>query len=144
VAEVRRGVIRLARRLRAERPADALSPVRSSVLGLLAQRGPMAAGAIAAADHQRPQSLTRVFADLERDGLISRSRGGGDGRRRVLELTEAGRAVLAHDMARRDAWLGAALGELTETERQVLVLAGRLMNRLADSPATLDRSPAES
>jgi hypothetical protein len=47
-------------------------------------------------------------------------------------------------MARRDAWLGAALGELTETERQVLVLAGRLMNRLADSPATLDRSPAES
>jgi DNA-binding MarR family transcriptional regulator len=142
VADVRRGVIRLARRLRAERPADALSPSRSSVLGLLAQRGPMSAGALAAADHQQPQSLTRVFADLERDGLISRTRDSQDGRQRVLELTEAGRAMLAHDMARRDAWLDVALGGLTETERQVLVLAGRLMNRLADSPAALDDSPA--
>ncbi|MEU4089435.1 MarR family winged helix-turn-helix transcriptional regulator [Streptomyces aureus] len=133
-AEIRQGVIRLARRLSAERPADGLSLNKSSVLGHLRRNGPMSAGALAAADHQQPQSLTRVFADLEAEGLISRTRDAQDGRQRVVELTEAGRAALARDMAQRDAWLDVALVDLNETERQVLVLAARLMNRLADSP----------
>jgi DNA-binding MarR family transcriptional regulator len=134
-AEIRQGVIRLGRRLSAERPADGLSLNKSSVLGHLRRDGPMPAGALAAADHQQPQSLTRVFADLEQEGLISRTRDTSDGRQRVLQLTEAGREALARDMAQRDAWLDIALVDLTETERQVLLLAARLMNRLADSPA---------
>jgi DNA-binding MarR family transcriptional regulator len=134
-AEIRQGVVRLARRLRAERPAGSLSLNKSSVLAHLRRNGPMSAGALAAADHQQPQSLTRVFAELERDGLVERTRDGRDGRQRLLALTGAGRAALAEDMARRDAWLEVALGGLTETERQVLLLAARLMNRLADSPA---------
>ncbi|MFF7329099.1 MarR family transcriptional regulator [Streptomyces sp. NPDC008150] len=136
-AEIRQGVVRLARRLSAERPADGLSLNKSSVLGHLRRNGPMSAGALAAADHQQPQSLTRVFAELQRDGLISRTRDGHDGRQRVLEVTEAGRETLARDMARRDAWLDVALSELTETERQILLLAAGLLNRLADSAAEL-------
>ncbi|MEU6428679.1 MarR family transcriptional regulator [Microbispora sp. NPDC046973] len=132
--EIRQGVIRLARRLSAERPEDGLSLNKSSVLAHLRRNGPMSAGALAAADHQRPQSLTRVFAELERDGLISRARDSRDGRQRMLELTDEGRRALARDMAQRDAWLGGALADLTETEQQVLLLAARLMNRLADSP----------
>ncbi|MHB9862775.1 MarR family winged helix-turn-helix transcriptional regulator [Streptomyces sp. YIM S03343] len=134
-AEIRQGVLRLARRMSAERPADGLSINKSSVLAHLRRNGPMSAGALAAADHQQPQSLTRVFAELERDGLVSRTRDSHDGRQRVLELTEEGRKALAHDMAQRDAWLDGALDDLTETEEQVLLLAARLMNRLADSPA---------
>lgn len=132
--EIRQGVVRLARRLSAERPADGLSLNKSSVLAHLRRNGPMSAGALAAADQQQPQSLTRVFAELERDGLIIRTRDSHDGRQRVLELTEDGREALAHDMAQRDAWLASALDGLTETEQQVLLLAARLMNRLADSP----------
>ncbi|MGW7609452.1 MarR family winged helix-turn-helix transcriptional regulator [Streptomyces sp. NPDC054766] len=139
-AEIRQGVIRLARRLSAERPADGLSLNKSSVLGHLRRNGPMPAGALAAADHQQPQSLTRVFADLEQEGLISRTRDMHDGRQRVVQLTEAGREALARDMAQRDAWLDIALVDLTETERQVLLLAARLMNRLADSSATVPGS----
>lgn len=134
-AEIRQGVVRLARRLSAERPVEGLSLNKSSVLAHLRRNGPMSAGALAAADHQQPQSLTRVFAELERDGLISRARDEHDGRQRVLELTESGRQALAEDMAWRDAWLDVALADLTETERQVLVLAARLLRRLADSPA---------
>lgn len=92
-----------------------------------------AAGALAAADRQQPQSLTRVFAELQRDGLINRTRDDRDGRQQVLEITEAGREALARDMAQRDAWLDIALTGLNETERQVLLLAARLMDRLADS-----------
>ncbi|MFF6990340.1 MarR family transcriptional regulator [Streptomyces sp. NPDC010273] len=140
--EIRQGVVRLARRLSSERPADGLSLNKSSVLAHLLRNGPMSAGALAAADHQQPQSLTRVFAELEREGLIVRSRDDHDGRQRVLELTEKGRETLVHDMARRDAWLDIALSDLTETERQVLLLAARLMTRLADSPARHAESPA--
>ncbi|MET7455509.1 MarR family transcriptional regulator [Streptomyces sp. NPDC005574] len=139
--EIRQGVTRLARRLSAERPADGLSPNKNSVLAHLLRNGPMSAGALAAADHQQPQSLTRVYAELEHEGLISRTRDDHDGRQRMLELTPRGREALAHDMARRDTWLDLALAELTETERQVLLLAAGLMNRLADSPVrTADRT----
>ncbi|MGP0108338.1 MAG: MarR family winged helix-turn-helix transcriptional regulator [Acidimicrobiales bacterium] len=132
-AGVRQGTLRLAQRLRAERAAEALSLNKLSVLSHVYRHGPTSAGALAAAAHQRPQSLTRVFAELERDGLISRFRDETDRRHQVLELTSAGRAALVADMAERDAWLALALAELTETEREVLRLAGQLMDRLADA-----------
>lgn len=132
-AGVRQGTLRLAQRLRAERAQDGLSLNKLSVLSHVYRHGPTTAGALAAAAHQRPQSLTRVFADLELDGLISRSRDEVDRRHQVLELTSAGRAVLVADMVERDAWLALALAELTETEQEVLRLAGQLMDRLADA-----------
>jgi len=124
--------MRLSRRLRAERPADGLSLNKSSILGHLRRRGPMTAGALAAADRQQPQSLTRVLAELQRDGLISRTRDDHDARQSVLSLTDAGLEALARDLAQRDAWLEIALDDVTDTERELLVLAARLMTRMAD------------
>jgi hypothetical protein len=63
--EIRRGTIRLARRLRVERPAEALSANKVSVLGYLHRHGPDTPGGVAQADHQHPQSLTRLLAELE-------------------------------------------------------------------------------
>ncbi|MFB8238445.1 MarR family winged helix-turn-helix transcriptional regulator [Kitasatospora purpeofusca] len=134
-AEIRQGTVRLARRLRSERVGEGLSLNKLSVLGHLLRHGPMSPGELAAADHQQPQSLTRVFAELERDGLLRRVPGERDRRQSVLHLTADGRTALARDMAGRDAWLAQALGSLSETEREVLRLAARLMDRLADAPA---------
>jgi DNA-binding MarR family transcriptional regulator len=131
VAQIRRGSTRLARRLRSERPADSLSLTKLSVLAHLYRAGAASPGEIAAAERLQPQSLTRVLADLEAEGLISRERDERDRRQSVLELTEAGGAALAFDMGARDRWLAGALEELTETERQVLYLAGKLMDRLS-------------
>jgi DNA-binding MarR family transcriptional regulator len=135
-AGVRHGTLRLAQRLRAERSAEAMSVNKLSVLSHLLRHGPTPAGALAAAAHQRPQSLTRVFADLEGDRLISRAQDQSDRRHQVLDITSAGRAALAADMAQRDAWLALALAELTDTEREVLRLAGQLMDRVADATPT--------
>ena len=96
-----------------------LSLNKLSVLSHVYRHGPTTAGAVAAAAHQRPQSLTRVFAELKRDGLISRIRDETDRRHQVLELTSAGRTALVADMVERDAWLALALAELTETEQEV-------------------------
>jgi len=131
-SDTRRGVIRLARRLRAERSPDALSANKVGVLGHLYRHGPSTPGEITAAERQRPQSLTRVFAELEAAGLISRTRSELDHRESLLDLTPPGRAVLTSDMAERDRWLASAIAGLSETEAQVLRLAAALMEGLAD------------
>ena len=129
---VRQGTVRLARRVRVIRSAGALSTNKISVLSHLHRHGPSTPGDVAAADRQQPQSLTRVFAELERDGLVARGAAAGDRRQSIITLTEAGTRELLRDVAERDAWLADALAGLTETERQVLRLAAALMDQIAD------------
>jgi DNA-binding MarR family transcriptional regulator len=136
---LRRGTTRLARRLRMERPEPGaaepeLSNLALSVLAHLHRRGPMTPGALAAAERLQPQSLTRTLAGLEREHLVTRRPQGRDGRRALLVPTETGTQALVRDMRQRDDWLAAAMArELTRTERELLGLAGDLMERLAES-----------
>lgn len=132
VAQIRRGATRLARRLRSERPADGLSLNKLAVLSHLHRRGPSTPGEIALAERQQPQSLTRVIADLEQAGLITRDRDDRDRRQYVLTLSPAGLEALAVDASGRDRWLVDALRGLSDTERQVLRLAAALMEELSE------------
>ena len=131
VAQVRRGATRLARRLRLERPADSISLTKLAVLAHIHRWGAATPGEIAGAERLQPQSLTRVIADLEAEGMLTRHRDERDRRQYVLELTAMGRLALVEDMDARDQWLAQAMEGLTETERQVLYLAGALMDRLS-------------
>lgn len=135
-AALRRSITRLTQRLRSERPPDALSNGKISVLSHLLAHGPNRAGQIAEAEHQLPQSLTRVFAELEADGLINRSRGERDGREFVLTITSTGRELLIRDMWQRDSWLSDALSVLSTAEVGLLGIAAALMDRLADFSST--------
>lgn len=131
-AMIRQGVTRLARHMRSGRSAGALSINKISVLSHLRSRGPSTPGEIATADRQQPQSLTRVFAELAQAGLIARTAAEDDRRQSIVSLTEAGLAMLEQDLAERDAWLAKAIADLSETERGVLLLASRLMDRIVD------------
>ena len=131
VTQLRRGTTRLARRLRVERPAEALSGTKIAVLAHIHNRGAARPGEVAAAERVQPQSLTRVIAELEAEQMITRSRDEQDRRQYLLELTETGRRALFEDMASRDQWLARAMTDLTEAERHVLYLAGELMDRIA-------------
>jgi DNA-binding MarR family transcriptional regulator len=130
-AQTRSAVARLARRLRAERPPDAMSSNKIGVLSHLYRYGPSSPGEVASAERQQPQSLTRVFAELVAAGLIRRSPNAADARGSTLELTEVGMDTLRHDMAHRDAWLAGAFGELTDLEVEVVRLAAGILDRLA-------------
>ena len=130
---VRRAVMGLGRRLRAERPPDSLSATKLALLGHLYRRGPTAGVALAELERIQPQSLTRVLGDLVEEGLISRRPDPDDGRRQLLEITPDGRAALTGDMQMRDAWLAKAMdSELSDAERELLQTAAKLMERLAD------------
>jgi DNA-binding MarR family transcriptional regulator len=130
---VRRAVIALARRLRAERTGTGLTALELSVLGHLHRRGPMSPGELATAERVRPQSLTRTLTSLETDALAVREADPADGRRSVLAISPAGQSALRAEMAQRDNWLATAMeAELTSTEIELLRLTGELLERLAD------------
>ncbi|WP_027341316.1 MarR family winged helix-turn-helix transcriptional regulator [Hamadaea tsunoensis] len=137
------GMLRLGSRLRHERPAGSLTTNKIIVLGHLRRNGPCTPSAVALAEHQQPQALTRTFNELEADGLIARERSEADRRASILSITVAGTQVLAQDLAERVGWLSAALGTLTETEQQLLALSAGLLNQLADASATPRRTPAD-
>jgi DNA-binding MarR family transcriptional regulator len=131
---LRRGTMRLGRRLRLERPERSVTSAELSVLGLLYRRGPMSAGALAWAERVQPQSLTRTLAALEERGVVRREPDAADRRRSVLSITESGRAVIQADVAQRDSWLATAIaGQLSPAEAQLLMMAGELMERLAEA-----------
>jgi DNA-binding MarR family transcriptional regulator len=133
VRRIRSSVVRLSRRLRAERPADALAPTKVSVLAQLWRGGRMSAGDLADLERIQPQSLTRTLAALEADGLILRRPDELDRRQAVIGITEKGLAALSEDMQARERWLAKAMDiHLSPDERRLLADAAELMDRLAD------------
>lgn len=134
---LRRGAMRLSRRLRLERPEHAVPGAELSVLGLLYRRGPLSAGQLAQAERVQPQSLTRTLGALEERGRIARQPDPADRRRSLLSITEAGAELLLADIAQRDSWLALAMADqLSPAETQLLMMAGELMERLAEADVT--------
>lgn len=135
--EVRQGATALAARARAERRGT-LSLNQVAVLGRISRHGPITPGEVADQLHMQPQSLTRTFAALEEAGYVRRTPDPADGRQSLLMATAAGRRALAAEMAPRDAWVRTAMDHvLTPSERELLVVAARLMSRLAEFDASV-------
>ena len=133
VREVRQGVARLARRLRRQPQSHGVSPLGISVLSRLYQHRALTPRALADAERVTPQTLTRVLAGLVEADLVTRQGDPSDGRQSLLEITPAGLAVLRADSAAREEWLAAAMGNaLTPAEQQIVRIAAKLMDRLAD------------
>ncbi|TDW17719.1 MarR family winged helix-turn-helix transcriptional regulator [Kribbella kalugense] len=131
--QLRRASTRLALRLRAERAADGLGSTGVAVLGQLHRRGALTASEIASAERMQPQSLTRVLASLEEQGLIAREQDTQDRRRHTIELTDRGRQLLKEHMRTSDDWLAEAIEQrLNPTERAVLQLAAGILDQLLD------------
>jgi DNA-binding MarR family transcriptional regulator len=131
--EFRRSVTRMARLLGTSMPKGELTPMKLSALGILRRGGPMSASALASQLGILRQSLTRILADLEAEGLLTRSRDGDDGREHVLQPTPKALTLMRAEGVRRDAAMREAmLRVLTPIEIELLQLAAKAMNKLAD------------
>lgn len=131
VPELRMAVMRLARRLRQERPQDDLTPSQLAVLGTLRRRGSMTSGDLARSEQVKPPSMTRMVASLEAEGLVIRRPDADDGRVVHVELTPAARERIEESQEQRDEWLRHRLKELPDKERELLLAAAPVLNRLA-------------
>lgn len=132
-SELRVALMRLTRRLRAERPSEDVSLTQLSVLGVLERRGAMNLAELAAQERVSPPSMTRTTAALLERGLVARTTDPVDKRFVVFEMTPAGRALLREDRRRRELWLAGQLDRLSEEEHELLRTVAPLLDRLAQS-----------
>lgn len=130
--ELRRAVVRLNRCLRSAGTDQTLSANKLSALGFLYTHPSCSPGELAVAERLQPQSLTRLLSELEGEDYISRVKSAEDRRQSLLEITRKGKEVLTRDMRERDEWLMDAISHLSDTEQQVLQIAAKIMNRVAE------------
>jgi len=133
-SELRLSVMRLRRRLAAERhPDNELSLTAMAVLGALFRHGDLTVGELATRERVQPPSMTRTINCLVEGGYAERLAHESDGRVVLVHLTDEGRTTLLADRDRRDAWLAMQLTALTAEERAVLREAAPILEKLSHS-----------
>ncbi|WP_019814573.1 MarR family winged helix-turn-helix transcriptional regulator [Saccharomonospora saliphila] len=130
-SRLRLAVVRLNRRLRAQRASHDLSLTQISALSTLHKCGAMTPGRLAAKEGVQPPSMTRVIAALEEISYVERSPHPTDGRQAIVALTDTGRDYVRATISRREAWLDERLAELSGEEREVLSRAAEIIDRMA-------------
>jgi DNA-binding MarR family transcriptional regulator len=130
-SRLRLAVVRLNRRLRAQRTNSSVTLTQVSALSALRKCGPLTPGELAAKEGVQPPSMTRVIAALEDHGFVSRRPHPTDGRQAIVELTEQGTAYLRAEVSAREAWLDSRLAELDDDDRELLARAAEIIDRMA-------------
>src|ERR671929_1355422 len=82
------------RHVRREDPTSGLSAARLSALSVLVFGGPRTLGELAAAEHVRPATMTRIVQALEEERLVRREADPHDGRVVRLHATTKGERVM--------------------------------------------------
>src|SRR5437660_12121405 len=131
--ELRTTVMRLARRMRSERPDDSLTLSQIAALGTVLRHGPMTPSELAAHEKVQPPSMTRIIAKLDEHGYVARTPDPTDGRQVVVSATAEGRALLADDRRRKDKWLSLRLTTLSSADRAALATALPVLEQLSRS-----------
>jgi len=122
--------IRLLRRLRKTDAASGLSGPKSSALSVLVFGGPQTLKDLAAAEQVRAPTMSRLVAELEGEGLATKTADKDDKRALRIAATAKGRALLEAGRDRRLDVLTRQVERLGGTERKVLRRAGEILARL--------------
>jgi DNA-binding MarR family transcriptional regulator len=130
---LRLSVMRLARRMRAQRADTMLTLSQLAALATLDRHGALSPGELAAHEKISPPSMTRLLGVLESGGLVVRTAHPTDRRQVTLAVSPAGLELLKEDRRRRDVWLAQRLQDLDPDELAVLQQAAGILDRLAST-----------
>lgn len=130
-SRLRLAVVRLNRRLRAQRTNATVSLTQLAAMSTLFKCGPLTPGELAAKEGVQPPSMTRVIAALEEFGFVTRRPHPTDGRQAIVALTDEGRGFHDAEVSAREAWLDRRLAELDDDERELLARAAEIIDRMA-------------
>ena len=131
-ARLRLSVTRLARRLRQKSDVEATAS-QISALATIERLGPLTIGELSAAERVQPPSMTRIVAGLEELDLIQRETDERDRRVARVRVTSLGQRLLERSRSKKNAYLAARLGSLTDEERGALAHAADILERLLES-----------
>ncbi|MFB9158815.1 MarR family winged helix-turn-helix transcriptional regulator [Chromobacterium violaceum] len=134
---LRRQLMSMVRRLRRQGSMDVLPFGLLTILGAIDRAGgDITPTELARRENLRSSNLASALRELDASGLIRRTQDPDDGRRVRVGLSEAGEAALRRNRQLRDGWLQQALQGLSAEERDTLLRAGALLERLAASEPT--------
>lgn len=130
--ELRESMMAVTRQMRRHRPDHGLTLSQLELLGEVSRSPRTTPAEVAARLHVRVQSLTDSTNELVNRGLVSRRPDDDDRRRQLIEITEAGTALLEDDRAERDAWLNTTMRDnLSDLEFNLLMLVAPVLRKLA-------------
>jgi DNA-binding MarR family transcriptional regulator len=135
---IRRIVRALRESSRAAERSIGIGAAQLFVLQRIAAAPGLSLNELAARTFTHQSSVSAVVSRLVDRGLLTRSRGGDDGRRIAISATPAGRALLARAPAAAQERLLAGLALMGTGPRRQLA---ELLGRLVDSMVLPDRSP---
>lgn len=122
---------RLARRLR-QQSLGGLTPSQRSVLATLYRSGAVTLSRLAELEGVSRPAVSRASARLEERGLIERRTNPDDGRSSLVALAPEGEETLAKGRQERTAYLAVRLERLDRNERQLLMEALPVLDRLVE------------
>lgn len=131
--DVRIAVARLSRRLRRSVADETLSFPHMSALGTLDKCGPLTLQELSAKERITAPSMLKTVNALVEHGYLARRPHDTDGRKQLLNITEAGFAMMDQTRRQRNLWLAERLDALTADERATLANAAGIMQKLADA-----------
>jgi DNA-binding MarR family transcriptional regulator len=120
----------LQRQLARSDAGGGLTRARLSALALLVLGGPRTLGELAAAEHVRPPTMTRLVHAMEADDLVVREPNPKDRRSVIIGATHKGEALLEQGRSRQIAPLAKRIAELSRDERASLEEYSDLLGRL--------------
>ena len=140
--ELRESMMAVTRQMRRHRPDHGLTLSQMELIGEVSRTGVTTPAELATRLHVRVQSLTDSINELVSRDLIVRRPDEADRRRQLIELTDAGAALLEADRAERDAWLNATMRDnLTPLEFDLLMLVAPVLRKLAYTDAKAGTLP---
>lgn len=123
----------LYRRVRQAPVQDELKMHEISLLARLDRAGTSTAGELARLEQITPQAAGLTLAALTERGLVERHLDPGDGRRLLISLTDAGRALLRVKGSARTGQLAKALSNhFSQADLDTLMAATGIIQRLAE------------
>jgi DNA-binding MarR family transcriptional regulator len=122
--------IHLLRRVRKQDAASGVGPAQLSALSVLVFAGPKTLGELAAAEHVKPPTMSRIVAGLQRSRLIEIARDPNDARRMSIRATAKGAQIIQQGRQRRIQYLADHLGGLNRNELAQLQVASTILETL--------------
>lgn len=129
--DLRTAVMRTSRRLRVEATGEVITPGQYTVLAVLNSDGPSTLRALAESEHVQAPSMSRIINALADQGFVTRTQHPDDGRQVRIDITDAGREVLAEAREQRTAWLARRVAGLSAEDRDILSRAARIMQEMS-------------
>jgi DNA-binding MarR family transcriptional regulator len=132
VIRLRRVVLGLARRLNATSVGEGLTPAQASVLGIVANRGPLGLAELTEIEGLNPTMLSRIIGKLDSFGLIQRLRDPNHYRAARVEVTAEGQQAWQRISAQRAEIISDDVAGLPAEWEAALVTALPALENLAE------------